>query len=107
MESALIYSVGSHMKNIANWSAWVYCGIEDDIKEDVIENAVNEFFPDRMLYLVTNRKASGEVNKQDILERIKKGLGQNDFFIWDINFKKVIEFNKIGVMRNGLIPNAK
>jgi hypothetical protein len=92
------------MKAMTNWNEWIYCGIGDDTKEDVIDNMINEYFQHSVLYFVSNRKESCEINKQNILERIKKELGQNELFVWDVNFKKVIEFNKIGVMRSGLVP---
>jgi hypothetical protein len=103
MESHIIYSASSHLKDMAKWSEWVYCGIGDDIKEDIINRAINDYFQDSILYFVSNRKESGEISKQNILERIKKELGQKELFIWDTKFIKVIEFNKIGVMRNGFI----
>jgi hypothetical protein len=91
---------------MASWNEWIYCGIGDDTKEDFINNMINEYFQDSVLYFVSNRKESGEINKRNILERIKKELGQNELFVWDVNFKKVIEFNKIGVMRNGFVPTV-
>ena len=106
MESHLIYTASSHMKGMANWNEWVYCGIEDDIKEDVISGSINEYFQDSVLYFVSNRKDSGEIDKQNILERLKQELGQNELFLWSTDFKKVIEFNKIGVMRSGLVPTT-
>ena len=97
----------------ANWGEWLYCGVGNDTKEDIIDKAINEYFIDSMLYFVSTRKESGEVNKQDILERIKKELEQNELFLWDTSFKKVIgfnkigvRFNKIGVMRYGLVPTS-
>ncbi len=39
-----------------------------------------------------------------MVEKIKKGLSQHELFLWDTSFKKIMEFNKIGVMRNGLVP---
>jgi len=104
MESHLIYSVSSHLKTIVDWTEWVYCGVGNDTKEDIIDKAINEYFQDSMLYFVSTRKESSEVNKQEIIERIKKELQQNELFIWDTNFKKAIGFNKIGVMRYGLVP---
>jgi len=70
----------------------------------LFDKAINEYFQDSMLYFVSTRKESSEVNKQEIIERIKKELQQNELFIWDTNFKKAIGFNKIGVMRYGLVP---
>ena len=106
MDSHLLYSVSSHMRGMANWNEWVYCGVGDDIKEDVIDKAIKEYFRDSTIYFVSTRKKSSEVNQKDILERIKKELVQDELFLWDADFKKVMEFNKIGVMRNGLVPNA-
>lgn len=103
MESNLIYTTSCHMRTIANWGEWIYCGIGADIKEDVITNAINEYFQDSILYFVSDRKESGEIDKQNILERIRRELGQKEIFLWDVNFKKAINFNKIGVMRSGLI----
>lgn len=104
MHPHLIYSASSSMKNRANWSEWVYCGVGNDTKGDLIDKTINEYFHDSMLYFVSTRNGSSEVNKQDIVAKIKKELEQNALFLWDANFKKVIEFNEIGVMRNGLVP---
>jgi len=87
----------------ANWSEWVYCGVGSDTKEDVINKAVDEYFQDSIIYCVSNRRESSEVNKQNVLERIKE-LEQNNIFLCDANFKKVIWFDKIGVMRFGIVP---
>jgi len=67
---------------------------------------VNEYFQDSTLYFVTDRKESSEINKQDILQRINKELEQKELFLWDVNLKKVMEFNRIGVMRKGLISTS-
>lgn len=103
MEPDLIYSASSHMKNVVNWNEWKYCGIGADIEKDVIDNMVKEYFEESTLYFVSNRKESGKINKDDLLERVKKELGQNELFVWDVNFSKVIEFSKIGVMRSGYV----
>lgn len=103
MEPHIIYSATSHLKGRATWSEWVYCGTGDNTNEDIITRAINDYFQDPILYFVSNRKESGEISKLDISERIKKELSQTELFIWDTKFIKVIEFNKIGVMRNGLV----
>ena len=103
MEPHIIYSASFHLKDRAKWSEWIYCGIGDDTKADIINRAINDYFQDSILYFVSNRKESGEISKQDILERIKNELGKKELFIWDTKFIKVIEFSKIGVMRNGFI----
>lgn len=107
MESHLIYSASSHLKNIADWSEYIYCGVGDDTKDDIIENAVNEFFYDPLIYFVINRIESGEVYKKDVLRIIKKQLAQNDLIFWDTDFKKVLAFNHIGVMKKGVIQSKQ
>ncbi len=92
------------MKGKANWSEWVYCGVGDDMKEDVISKAVSEYFKDSIFYFISTRKESKEVNKKNVLEKIKKGLEVNEIFLCDANFKKAIWFNKIGVMRYVIVP---
>ena len=104
MDSHLIYTVSSYLKRKANWNEWIYCGVGDDIKEDIVSNAINKYFQDSILFYVSTRKESSEINKQDIVERIKKDLPQYELYLWDTTFKKAIEFNKIGVMRIGLVP---
>jgi hypothetical protein len=106
MEAHLIYTTHSHLKNLVIWSEWIYCGVGTDIKEDVINKMVHEYFGDVIIYLVTNRTESGEINKPDILGKIKKELERKELFLWDTNLKKVIEFNKIGVMRKGLVSDS-
>ncbi len=104
MESHLIYSASSHMKSKVIWNEWIYCGIGNDIKVNTIIDLINEHFQDSVFYFVSARKQSSEMSKQDAIERIKNELGKNELLLWDTDFKTVIEFNNIGVMRNGFAP---
>ncbi len=106
MDSHLIYTVSTKLRESANWSEWVYCGVGDDMKEDIVSNAINEYFQDTLLFYVNTRKDSGEINKQDVVEKIKTELSQQELFLWDTSFKKTIQFNEIGVMRNGLVTTS-
>jgi hypothetical protein len=42
-----------------------------------------------------------QVSKSSIEQVIDGLLGFQNFLIWDANFKKVMEFNKIGTLRYG------
>jgi len=48
-----------------------------------------------------------ETNQKEILKLTADLLGIADFFIWDADIKKVIEFNKIGVFRCGQLIHKK
>jgi hypothetical protein len=91
------------MATKAEWSDWIFCGVGSDTKDDVIKQAVDDYFQDAGLFCVSTKKASGEIIKQNILGRIKD-LEQNDILICDANFKKAIWFNSIGVMKYGVVP---
>ena len=95
------------MTRVVEWNEWFYCGVGDDTKEEVINNAINEYFPDSNLYFVTDRRESREMDKRDISERIKKELAQSNIFLWDVNFRKVMEFSTCGTMRSGLAQGLK
>jgi len=107
LESRSIYKV-SHSINKINWlnptienGAWIYIGTGDEIRRELIFTSINEHFTNSVLYVSWTRNGSKEVSKADIERSIDDILGVYDFSIWDINFKKVIEFNKSGVMRIG------
>lgn len=59
------------------------------------------------LYLAWKRMNSMETNQKEILKLTENVLGLDDFFPWDADFKKVIEFNKIGVFRCGGLIHQK
>lgn len=67
---------------------WIYCWVGADIKIDIINKMINKYLLDSTLYFVTDRKESGEINKQDILQKISKELEQKELFLWDVNLKK-------------------
>ena len=94
------------MKSKAIWdksgeSEWVHFGTGNDVNIKMVANIIDQFFIDTNLYLVTNRKESSEINKNEIQESILSLLGTKDFIIWDKKFERVIEFNHIGICRQG------
>ena len=104
MDSKNIHiSSQTYLKNMF----WLPNGTESEwnfIGNDVIklQSLINSIFKtDQTLYLVTDRHNSLEEDKIKILEYSKLLIEQKDFLIWDIHFKKVVEFNKIGVYRIG------
>lgn len=109
MEPSLIYSASSSLKYKVAWieisaeTEWIYFGAENEVNKPIVIKSINEYFPDSHLYIALNRRDSRQANKYEIGEAIDSILGMQDFLIWDTKFKKVIEFNHIGVMRKGHI----
>jgi hypothetical protein len=109
LETALIYAASDSLKYKVNWinvsaeTEWIYFGAEFEANKLLVVKNVTDYFPDSSLFIVTTRKESMAINKNDLIKSIDNILGFKDFFIWDSQFKRVIEFNHIGVMRQGYI----
>ncbi len=89
------------MNNTRENGAWVYIGNGDEMNRDSIIKKINEHFDSDNLYIAHTRNESIEISKKYIGKAIESILGRVSFLIWDTNFKKVIEFDRNGVMRFG------
>src|SRR5579875_1989902 len=107
MDSRLIHKTSEKLIANIDWikpfdTEWIYCGSKGEVKFDVVEKELNEFLDSDMLYVVITRNNSFETSKQNLLPSISNIVGSKNLFIWNENFKKVIEFNQIGVFRKGI-----
>jgi hypothetical protein len=109
LEPALIYAASDSLKHKVSWlnvsteTEWIYFGAELEVNKLLVVKNATDYFKDSSLFIVTNRKESMAINKNDLLKSIDNILGFRDFLIWDSRFKRVMEFNHIGVMRQGYI----
>ena len=106
MDSRLIYETSKHLKSEIQWnrateSEWIYCGSKGEVKFDIVLKHIRDHFADSKLYVVLIRNVAFETYKENIFKAVGDLIGSSDFLIWDIRFEKVIEFNKIGVFREG------
>ena len=106
MESRLIYKANEHLKSKVKWikvteSEWIYRGSNGDVRLEIVSEHIKRHFVDSNFYVALNRNESFVSNSQTILTDIKKLVGMKDFLLWDFSFEKVIEFNHIGVFREG------
>ncbi len=104
MNSRLIYECSKTCIHNINWifpenskvSEWRCFEIDD------ISKIIQDFFITNKLYVAINRNKSFESELTDIVDKIKRLIGEVDFCIWDLSFQKVIEFHKINVYRKGI-----
>jgi hypothetical protein len=68
-----------------------------------LNKVIEQFFISDVIHVSTVRKESFSTQKTELLEKIINLFGKEDFSIWNENFKKVIEFRKMGVYRKGII----
>ena len=107
MDSRLIHKTSEHLKHDIDWlkpgeSEWIYCGSEGEVNFDMIKNELGTFFNEGKYYVVTTRAGSYETDSGTLLGSVSDKIGVIDFYIWNENFQKVVEFNKIGVFRKGI-----
>ncbi|MFD2890411.1 hypothetical protein ACFS5J_00065 [Flavobacterium chuncheonense] len=107
MESRLIYESDKTYLNKIQWiiaknnteSEWCYLNPKT-LNENHIEAIIISKLPGKKFYFVTNRKESLELNKAQLVSKIKSLYGKTEFKIWDENFRNVIEF-KLEIYREG------
>lgn len=86
------------LRNYSADSEWFYIGYDASKLNALIDSF---FAAEQSLYLVTDRNNSMQLAKFELLEKVNSVIEKSDFSIWDVGFKKGIEFNKIGVYRIG------
>ena len=111
MEPRLIYKASEKLQPKIDWkkpldTEWIYCGAKGEVKFDVVETELNQFLDTSTLFVATNRNSSFQTDKQHIMPSISHIIGSKNFFVWNENFTKVIEFNHIGVFRKGIFDSG-
>lgn len=106
MDSKLIYSAAEHMNLIIEWNTnWVHFGTDNSIKYEMITKLIDEFFSEDQLYFVQSRSNSRIFQKIDFIDLYQGFLGKSNFQIWEINFNRCVQFEKIGVLKQGSVKS--
>ena len=112
MDSRLIYESSKIYLKKIEWlkssikseSEWIYLNFEEIVDEKIIYDFIDNYIDSETLFIVKSRKESFETGKKNVFAEIKRFLKTDDFVIWNQNFERVIEFNKIGICRKGEKP---
>ena len=73
----------------------------EKFKKELISKMIFSHFKEESIYLVLDRQNSGLLSEKR--ELFNSLLGKENFFLWDLEFKKTIELNRVGVLRLGHI----
>jgi hypothetical protein len=108
MDSRMIFEASQHLKSKIIWitvgeSEWQYFGAENEVNSEFVIEKVDSYFQDSRFYVSYSRSESFETSASKFIPSISKLIGFQNFMIWDLSFKKAIEFNLIGVLRCGYI----
>ena len=101
MESRLIYESDKTFINRIQWtnpensseSEWLYLKPKT-LSENQIADILNKKLTSEILYLVIDRNQSEQIDKFNLIPKIKDLYGKTEFKVWDENFENVIEFKK-------------
>ncbi len=101
-----MYNAASHLSSSVTWdNDWVHFGTNIEIKFKVIDNLVNTHLNSNAIIFINGRTNSEQLERDLIIERIKPFLWKASFQIWNMSMDKVIQFDKIGVLRLGAKHN--
>jgi hypothetical protein len=102
MDSKQLYNAAEHLTPIVTWdNDWIYFGTGDETKNETVNQYIDNFLVDENLKLVHKRLDSGQKKKTEIKKEIEELLGQENFQIWNESMTRVIDFNRIGVLKLG------
>lgn len=85
---------------------WMYFGDDKKIKSEFIIAEINNHLTTSEILLVLDRSTSKKIARKSAFESIKEHLLVRHFSLWDIDFKRVVQFNLIGVFRKGTIVSS-
>lgn len=111
MESRLLYNVTNFLQKNLEWQKvndeeWIYFGSGKDVNMEIAQKWINQHFKDDDIFLVHNRNNSGSLDEALINNIFEQMLGNHDFFFWNKDLTKAIEFKSVGVLRMGEIKSV-
>lgn len=108
--STYIYIKSQHLRTklefiIYGDTEWIYFGAAEEANLAKIAKEINNWFNNVQLYVSLTRNDSFLTDKSKFIENVNNIIGHKDFLVWDTDFQRCIEFNRIGVFRAGKISN--
>jgi hypothetical protein len=98
------------MKGKIDWemnsgNEWYFVGEGEGFRVNEVNDFITSFFQESDIYMVIDRHLSYSIAKDDAATEIKKQLQQKDITLCNHSFSKMVEFNKIGVAKHGVISS--
>jgi hypothetical protein len=112
MESRLLYSATNFLKSKLHWKMadneeWIYFGTGENINSDLVQKNINDHFKGEDIFFIYERANSGLLDNHQCQKTFKSILGNKNFFLWNKNLTKTIEFNYIGILRLGQLDKVE
>jgi len=106
LESRELHKAASYLLHKVDWldvpNEWKHHGLQDELNLDLILSFVEQHCPGYdSLYLVDQRENSRALARSELKSILLSIIGQSNFFLWNLELTRVIEFQKMGVLRLG------
>lgn len=82
---------------------WSYCGVGEDFKSEIVNQAINTFTGDDDIYLCISPGKSLLVSKSDATQEIGNILHKKEIGIINKSYTKIMHFTQCGVFKSGII----
>lgn len=101
-----IFIVCQHYKSLIQWewlgdTEWQYVGIKNDYNEGKVSELINSHFSAQMVYLVIDRHNAYEIDLERVPAVVGEVLRNKELPLSNKDFSKMMEFNRIGVVKKG------
>ena len=106
MDTRLIYEKAKH-RNLkvdydnADDSGWVSIGRLDSMDIELAQEIILNWFDENKIYFAINRQTAGEITKENAIDYIVKHESIEKVIFCDLDFRKFVEYDHIGVLRKG------
>lgn len=112
MEARLIFESNKAYLPKVGWlrptdnsdSEWIHIGTGKKLDRKLIGGKIDTHIGSKLLFVCSTRTTSHQIDKNLFETQLNSLVDISDFTLWDEEFKRVIEFNHIGVLRLGIIP---
>ncbi|SEW51862.1 hypothetical protein [Chitinophaga arvensicola] len=106
MDTKNIFIACSHYAGRIKWvmhnrNEWSYIGVGDDYNEDKVNKIIAQHFPDSTIYLVIDRHHSFLTPTATAAQTIREPLQKNNLTLSNLDFTKMMVFDRIGVVKYG------
>lgn len=111
MDSKSLYRKTENLKSKIHWQSshgeeWFNYGSVKACDLSFVQAKVSYFFQEDHIFLVFSPEHSGALDNRIFSRFFDRILATENFFLWNKNFSKVIEFNRFGILRYGDIKNG-
>ena len=108
MDPRAIYKATARLIHHAKWentgqTEWIHSGLGAEFKESMVQERINQFFPQERVLLVLNRRNALDIPTDEAARYLRQMLSDGPIALWDHSLTQTMQFNRIGVFKCGRV----